>query len=236
MSATPTIVLVHGAWYAPEHWTPLRERLSDLDTVAVGLGSTGDDPAALGDMHSDADLLAAVVDAIDGPVVAVAHSYGGIPTTEGLAHAPNVVGLVYVTSFQLDVGDSLMSSIGGWAPDWWLFDHDAGTMDVARPVEAFLHDVDAETARWASGAMRRQAIASFRQPLTRAARRTIPSTYVVTTDDAAIPPDLQRAMAQRSARVHELPGSHSPFLSRPDELAGILREEVRTATDRAGDG
>lgn len=141
-----------------------------------------------------------------------------------------MAGLVYVTSFQLDVDDSLMSSIGGWAPDWWLFDHDAGTMSVDRPVAAFFHDVDDETARWATARMRPQSIASFEQPLTRAAWRAVPSAYVVTADDAAIPAELQRDMAKRSDRVHELPGSHSPFLSRPGDLADILRDELRAAT------
>jgi pimeloyl-ACP methyl ester carboxylesterase len=225
VSTAPTLVLVHGAWYSPEYWAPLRERLPELTAVAVGLGSTGDDASTLGDMYDDAAMLGEVVDAIDGPVVVVAHSYGGIPVTEALAHAPNVERLVFVTSFQLDVGDSLMSSIGGWAPDWWLFDHEAGTMRVDRPVEAFFHDVDADAAARAAAGMRLQSVASFRQPLTTAAWRTIPSTYVVTTDDAAIPVELQRGMAARSTRVHELPGSHSPFLSRPAELADLLRAE-----------
>jgi pimeloyl-ACP methyl ester carboxylesterase len=221
-----TLVLVHGAWYSPEHWGPLRAALDDVSTVTVDLASTGNDPAELTDMADDAALVRETVDAIEGPVVVVAHSYGGIPVTEALTHAPNVARLVYVTSFQLDVGDSLMSSIGGWAPDWWEFDHEAGVMSISRPVEAFLHDLPPDEAAQAVAGMRLQSIRSFEQRLSGAAWHTIPSTYVVTTADAAIPPDLQRQMAQRCERVHELPTSHSPFLSATGELADLLRSEL----------
>jgi pimeloyl-ACP methyl ester carboxylesterase len=226
----PTIVLVHGAWYSPEHWGPLRAALGDVPTVTVDLASTGTDPAELTDMTDDAALIRETVDAVDGPVVVVAHSYGGIPVTEALTHAPNVTRIVYVTSFQLDVGQSLMSSIGGWAPDWWEFDHEAGVMSIARPVEAFLHDVPAAEAAEAAGRMRLQSIRSFEQRLGNAAWRTIPSTYVVTTADAAIPPELQREMARRCERVHELPTSHSPFLAATGELAALLRAELEDGT------
>ena len=112
MSA-PSLLLVHGGWHRPEHWKLLTDELCGVDVHTVALPSSGDDPAALGDMFADAQAIAAAVAAIDGPVVVLAHSAGGVPTTQALATAANVRRIVYVAAFLLDVGDSMLSSIGG---------------------------------------------------------------------------------------------------------------------------
>jgi pimeloyl-ACP methyl ester carboxylesterase len=78
----------------------------------VALTSSGDDPAALGDMQADA-VIAAAAAAIDGPIAVVAHSYGGIPTTQALADLSNVRRLVNLAAFQLDAGQSLFSMAVG---------------------------------------------------------------------------------------------------------------------------
>jgi pimeloyl-ACP methyl ester carboxylesterase len=50
----------------------------------------------------------------------------------------------------------------------------------------------------------------------------VPSTYVISGQDRAVPPPAQEAMSARAGTVHRLPASHSPFLSRPDEVAEIV--------------
>jgi alpha-beta hydrolase superfamily lysophospholipase len=75
----PSLLLVHGAWHRPEHLQLLVDELSGIDVHTVSLPSSGKDPAALGDMYADAEVVAAAAAAIDGPVVVVAHSYGGSP-------------------------------------------------------------------------------------------------------------------------------------------------------------
>jgi pimeloyl-ACP methyl ester carboxylesterase len=64
----------------------------------------------------------------------------------------------------------------------------------------------------------------FTTPLGPPAWRTKPSTYVVCTVDRAIHPALQRHMAARCTTTVELDTAHSPFLNRPDLVAGLLAE------------
>jgi len=226
MSSTPTLVLVHGAWHGPWAWQRLVEELPEVDVRTVTLPSVGPDPAALGDLRNDADAVRSVAAAVDGPVLVCAHSYGGAPASEGLAGLRNVIGLVYLCAFQLDIGESLLGSVGGDAPDWWDVHESDGYVDALRPAEVFYGDVDADTVRGAIPQLSHQSLAALGQPLTRAAWRTIPSTYVVCERDEAIPFFAQEAMSERAGRVLRMPTSHSPFLSRPAQLAGVLRAEL----------
>ncbi|MEU8006493.1 alpha/beta hydrolase [Catellatospora sp. NPDC049111] len=82
MGTTPSLLLVHGAWHGPWAWQQLIDQLSDLDVHTVALPTSGDDPATLGDLYDDAAAVNAAVAAISGPVVVVAHSYGGAPVTQ----------------------------------------------------------------------------------------------------------------------------------------------------------
>ncbi len=202
----PTLVLVHGAWYGSWAWQPVLRRMANRDVRTVSLTTVGGDPTRLGDMPQDAATVRAAVEAIDGPVVVCAHSYGGIPITEGLADATNVVGLVYLCAFQLSVGESLLGSLGGTPPEWWDVHHDAGYVDAQRPEEVFFHDCGAETRADAGAKVRasHMALSAKHQTLTAVAWSSIPSTYVVCTQDRAIPPDAQRTMAERSGAVVEL--------------------------------
>lgn len=225
----PSLLLVPGAWHKPDHLRLLADELPDIEVHTVALTASGDDPATLGDMYKDAEAIAVAAAAIDGPVVVVAHSYGGIPATQGLAGASNVQRLVYVAGFQLDAGDSLLSSVGGLPAPWWKIHQGEGAGDyveVMDPVEIFYGDVDAAVAQEAVSRLGYQSYASKIQPLTEVAWKTIPSTYVVCEADNAIPPFAQELFAQRAQTVRRLNSSHSPFLSQPATLARLLREEL----------
>src|SRR5436309_6897804 len=229
MRSAPTLGLVHGSWHGPWVWRRVVEELADLDVRTVTLPSVGPDSSALGDLHTDAEAVRAAVSVVDGPVVVCAHSYGGVPATEAVAGVSNVVGLVYLSGFQLDIGESLMSAVGGSAPGWWDVHRAEGYVDALRPFEVFYADVRPHTARGAVARLGHQSLAAFEQRLTAAAWRTIPSTYVVCERDAAISVVAQEFMAERADRVLRMPTSHSPFLSRPAQLAGVLRAELVSA-------
>ena len=74
----------------------------------------------------------------------------------------------------------------------------------------------------ANARLTRQSVAAIATPQSAAAWKTVPSTYVVCDRDRAVPPPAREAMAARTGTVHRLPSSHSPFLSRPDEVAEIV--------------
>jgi pimeloyl-ACP methyl ester carboxylesterase len=232
MSA-PTLLLVPGGWHRAEHWKLLTDELRGVDVHTVALTAVGDDPAALGDMHSDAEAVAAAAAAIDGPVVVVAHSYGGIPATEALVGADNVERIVYVSAFLLDVGESLLSSIGGVPPPWWKVQQSNGIGDYVSPTsprDVFYGDVDPAVVEQAVAQLwKYQSLASKTQPLTAAAWKTVPSTYVVTDEDDAIPVFAQELWAERAERVLRINTSHSPFLSQPALLAHLVRDELAAA-------
>ncbi|MEU9381185.1 alpha/beta hydrolase [Streptomyces sp. NPDC048279] len=225
----PSLLLVPGAWHKPEHLQLLIDDLPGIDVHTVALTSCGDDPKALGDMYSDAAAIRGAVEAIGGPVVVVAHSYGGVPTTEALADAPNVKSIVYLAAFQLDAGDSLLSSAGGDPALWWEFHQQESLGDfltVASPVDVFYGDVDRSIAEKAAAALGYQSYAAITQKLTAVAWQTIPSTYIICEADGAIPPFVQELFAKRADRTLRLNSSHSPFLSQPSALAELIRDEL----------
>jgi pimeloyl-ACP methyl ester carboxylesterase len=226
----PALLLVPGAWHKPAHLQHLIDELDGVDVHTVPLTSCGDDVTTLGDMFSDAAAIRAAVDAIDGPVVVLAHSYGGIPTTQALAGASNVRRIIYLTAFQLEVGESLLSSIGGVPAPWWVIhEQDGGAesyMTVDNPADVFYGDVDPARTEQAIADLGYQRYSANTQELTEAAWKDIPSTYILCEADNAIPLFGQELFAKRSERVLRLTSSHSPFLSQPAPLAQMIKGEL----------
>jgi pimeloyl-ACP methyl ester carboxylesterase len=224
--STPTLVLIPDAWHGPWVWRGLLDELSDLDVRTIELPSVGPDPAALGDLQADAAAVRAAVRAVGGPVLVCAHAYGAVAASEGLSGLSGVVGLVFLGGLQLDIGESVLGACGGVAPPWWDVHEAEGYVDPRQPERFLYSDVDAAKARSAVARLGHQSLAAFEQRLTRAAWRTVPSTYVVCERDAALPVHAQATMAERATRVLRMSAAHAPFLSRPAQLAGVLRAEL----------
>lgn len=218
-----TVVLVHGAWHGADSWARLQAALDarGVATRAVPLPSVGTDPSR--DLAGDAEAVRAAVRELDGPVVLVGHSYGGMVVTEAAADLDQVVRLVFLTAFVPDVGESLLDLVT-YGPLTWIVPVGEGLLGVApgEEVDLFYGDLPADDAAAAVLRLQPQAAASFVQPATAAAWRDVPSTYVVCTQDHCIPEAAQREWAQRCGEVLELSTSHSPFLARPDDVAELL--------------
>jgi pimeloyl-ACP methyl ester carboxylesterase len=229
MTERPTIMLVHGAWHGSWCWDALRPSLhaEGFSTAVV------DNPSVRkpgSDLAADGAHLRRALDAVEGPIVVVGHSYGGAVVSEAGAH-PNVERLVYLTAFTLDTGESVVQNAltGGEdvkLAEAMLFDGDTVAVDPDRAVEFFYHDCAADIAAAACGHLRPMSMAAMGGVVGAAAWREVPASYVVCTDDRALPVALQRACAARVGDVREMPTSHSPFLSRPDDLARVLAEIV----------
>jgi pimeloyl-ACP methyl ester carboxylesterase len=222
---TSTLVLVHGAWHNAAGFDRLRSELEKLDipTQTVSLKSAGDG----GDMYADAELVKAAVAAVDGDCFVLGHSYGGLSLTQGLSSSPNVKGLIYLTAFMLDAGESLYAACGSVDPDWWVRNPDGSTLSTKNPADVFYNTCTAEVAAKAVGQLRTQSIISFTQPITEVAWKSIPSTYIICERDQAIPLFAQEGMSQRAKNVLRIDSDHSPFLSQPAELASLLAEIIK---------
>jgi pimeloyl-ACP methyl ester carboxylesterase len=228
--ARPTLLFVHGAWHGSWCWEPLRQVLEERGwtTTAVDLPTMhAPDKAALG-MAADAEAVRAAIGATDGDVVVVAHSYGGIPATQG-AGAGNVTHIVYISAFVLDLGESLSSGAGG-QPDWWYIKDGlaiAGT--DAHPVRGlFYADVPAAEAEAAAARLTSQGPRAYQDQVTATAWRGRPTTYVITEQDAVFPVGAQEALAARAgSNTVRMATSHSPFLSQPAAVADIIERAAR---------
>ena len=219
------IVFVHGAFVRDGGWwwRPTADLLAGrgLRSSAVVLPSC--ERAPRGDLHDDAEAVRALLDASGEPALLVGHSYGGMVITQAGNH-PAVRRLVYVTSFLPDAGEAL-AGFGGSEPPPWHASHGDGTASVreefVRPL--FAQDFDDTTYAGAAARLTPQNEAVFAQPVTAAAWREVPSTYIVCADDRATLPETQRKQAARATDVVELPVAHHPFVTRPELVAEVLQ-------------
>jgi pimeloyl-ACP methyl ester carboxylesterase len=230
MNERPTILLVHGAWHGAWAWDRLRAELErrgwTVRTLDLPSAHTGDLAAVR--LADDVAAVDAAITAIDGPVAVIAHSYGGVPVTQ-VAVAESVVQVIYIAAFALDVGESLLSSIGGVAPPWWHVEAGVVTLGPDRDAIAarFYADLDDAEAFAAIERLTPQSLAPLTEPITRAAWRSKPTSYVIAERELPERVTAQSAMAARAgSRVFRMPTSHSPFLSRPLELADVIESAL----------
>ena len=219
-----TIVLVHGAWHGPWCWSPVLARLDELGVPSVAV------ELELLDIHRDAELVAAAVDAAGGPVVLVGHSYGGVVVTEAGAH-PMVERLVYVCAYAIDTDETIIGVTldheeqADLGAAMVLQPDGTSTLDPELAAPALYGRCDAADVERALQLLRPHGGETFTQMPKAAAWKDTPTTYVVCGQDRAVAPSLQRAMAARIpdvALVEWADSDHSPFFSRPGDLADLL--------------
>ncbi|MFF1823526.1 alpha/beta hydrolase [Kribbella sp. NPDC058245] len=227
----PTLVLVHGAFHRVSMWDLLIAELPDVAVQTVQLPSSAPVPVQrLGSMYDDALRIRDVVTAIAGPVVVCAHSYGGTPTSQALTGVHNVSRLVYLNAFVLDVGESMLGNRGNTYPPHWQVHEPEGYLVMRDAEQVFYNDLDQQAATQAAAALGPQSLSSMVQPLTQAAWRSIPATYILADQDAGVPRAMGERFAQRIGTVRRMDTGHSPFLSQPAQTAELLREELLLAT------
>jgi pimeloyl-ACP methyl ester carboxylesterase len=220
------VVLVHGGFVDGSGWKGVYEILrKDGYSVSVVQNPT----TSLGD---DVAATKLILDAQDRPVILVGHSYGGAVITEAGNH-PKVVGLVYVAAFAPSEGESVEKLIANPPPgapvppilpprDGRLF------LDRDEFHASFAADVDADEAEFMADSQVPWGVDALRGTISKAAWRSRPSWYLLTTEDRMIPPPAQRLMAQRAgATVVEERGSHSIYVSRPNAVAALIAEAAR---------
>ena len=211
------VLLVPGSWHGSWCWDDVLDRLTAAGVSARAIDLPSNDGAS-----GLADDAAAVRDGLaqlGEPAVVVGHSYGGIATSEG---ADGAAGLVYLCAFMLDEGEALLDAMQHQLPDWIELDQERGSHLATRTGEVLYADCPPDVAAGAGARLTRQSVAAIATPQSAAAWKTVPSTYVVCEQDAAVPPPAQEMMSARAGTVHRLPSSHSPFFSRPAEVCDII--------------
>ena len=238
---TPTIVLVHGAWADATGFDPEIRALRGRGFTVIGFGNP------LRDLAGDARYLADLLRTLTGPLVLVGHSYGGNVISMAAAGNNQVKALVYLNGWMCDEGESqqqLLERFEGslvgpsirpvpfTAPDG----SEGADLYLDREAfrEAFAADVDPETAAVLAVAQRPYAAAAFAAaPSGPPAWKTLPCWYLLGTEDKAIPPALQRFMAERAnATIVEVPASHVSFASQPEAATQLILQAVE-ATSRS---
>jgi pimeloyl-ACP methyl ester carboxylesterase len=237
------VLLVHGAFADASSWAGVLARLQTAGVDAVAPANP------LRGLSADAHYIASVAEEIDGPTMLVGHSYGGAVTTVAAALAGNVVGLVYVTGFALDKGESVLD-VSARFPESPLVaalrpavcsDGDGGSIvelyiDRDAFPAVFAADLSAPVAAVAAATQRPIAAAALEERASAAAWKTLQCWYVVATADRVIHPDAQRFMAARAAaRPLEVDASHAIATSQPTLIANQIHEAA-LATRRTGRG
>ena len=226
MSEVRNVVLVHGGFVDGSGWRAVYDLLA---AKGFKIGVVQNPTLSL---EGDAAATRSVIDAQEGSVVLVGHSYGGAVITEAGRH-DKVAALVYVAAFAPDTGESVSTLIADPPPgapvppilpprDGFLL------LDPAKFADAFAADLPAAEAAFMAASQVPWGVAALDGEVCEPAWRTTPSWYLVATDDRMIPPAAQRAMAERAgAVVTEVRGSHAVYLSQPAAVAALIEQAAR---------
>jgi pimeloyl-ACP methyl ester carboxylesterase len=234
-TSRPTIVLLHGSF----------ADASGFDVVIRQLHASGHrtiaPPNPLRTLLSDAAYVRSVLDTIDGPIVLVGHSYGGMVMTNAATGHPGVKALVYLNAFAPAAGEaandlaykfpgSMLTppnlTVRPYPPtDPTQSGQEAYiNADVFR--DAFAADIEPHLTGVMAASQRPIDLACLQQPSGAPAWEMVPSWFIIGADDRTIPAELHRFMAARAGAVRtiELPASHVVMMSRAQDVVDVIVE------------
>ncbi|MBC7934084.1 MAG: alpha/beta hydrolase [Rhizobacter sp.] len=226
-SQTPAknIVLVHGAFADGSGWQPVHNILTKkgYNVSVVANPNTG--------LAEDVAAVKLVLARQHGPVILVGHSYGGAIITEA-GNDVKVAGLVYVSAFVPDAGESLLSLLqaGPPNPNSGILPPENGYVwfDKAKFHAGFCADLSKEQAAFMADSQVPVSASVFGSTITVAAWKNKPSWYSLATDDLVIPAEGARFMAKRAgAIITEIKSSHVSYVSHPKEIAGLIETAAK---------
>jgi pimeloyl-ACP methyl ester carboxylesterase len=222
-TAVKSIVLVHGGFVDGSGWQGVYEILKkDGYKVSIVQNPTIS-------LVDDVAVTRRVIAAADGDVILVGHSYGGVVVTEA-GNGPKVAGLVYITAFAPDQGESVGKLIANPPPgapvppilppqDGFL------TLDRTKFAASFAADVKPELSDFMANSQVPWGLDALNGEVTVPAWKSKPSWYLVATDDKMIPVPAQRMMAARAgAKTVDQSGSHAVYVSHPEAVAALIEE------------
>jgi pimeloyl-ACP methyl ester carboxylesterase len=226
------IVLVHGGFVDGSGWEGVYSILKkDGYNVSIVQNATIS-------LKDDVAATKRILAAQDGPAILVGHSYGGAVITEA-GNDPKVAGLVYITAFAPDKGESVATLIQNPPPgapvppilppqDGYLF------LDRAKFPASFAADVNAEKAAFMADSQVPWGVEALNGKISEPSWKAKPSWYLIVTDDKMIPPDAQRSMSKRAgSTVVEVKGSHAIYVSQPAAVAALVEKAAKSVKTSA---
>jgi pimeloyl-ACP methyl ester carboxylesterase len=236
-TAPLTVALVHGAFADSSSWNGVIERLQAKGIPVTAIANP------LRGISADSVYVASLIAQMPGPVLAVAHSYGGAVISNALTGASNVVGLVYVAAFAPDEGEKLGDVEAGskdsvlnsaLVPHQYPTASGTGTefsIDPAKARDAFAGDLTEAQAALIGTIQRPIADLAFGEPSGAPAWKNLPCWAVVATGDKAAGTDVVRSMAERAgADITQVDGSHVIMVSQPDVVTNVIMKAVKAVT------
>jgi len=226
-----TIVLVHGPFLDASSWSDVVGVLQRSGHCVIA------PPNPLRGLLSDSAYLASFLSQFDGPVLLVAHSYGGAVITNAAAEGSNVVGLVYVAALIPQKGerltdvhskDSILNPL--FIERLYPSGSDGKTaIEYTIDPKSFRHGIAADVPEVRTKAMavsqRPIASAAFTDTSGDVAWERLPTWAIVATEDVGAGTDIVRSMAERAgAKITELKGSHAIMISQPQAVADVILE------------
>jgi pimeloyl-ACP methyl ester carboxylesterase len=229
-AAKPTIVLVHGAFADASSFERLIPLLLNDGYHVVAVQNP------LSSLQDDIATTKRLIDGQKGPVVVVGHSYGGVVISGAASGNPNVKALVYLAAFAPEANepvgpltDKYPTALGkALRPDA------AGFLYIAcdQVHDVFAADLPKSAAAVVCATQKPVHNSVFGASIESPAWKTIPSWYLVSRQDHALNPDLERFYAKRmGAKTSEIDASHVAFISHPKVVARLI-EQAATATTR----
>lgn len=222
------VLLVHGAFADASSWNAVTAllQLEGHNVLAV--------QNPLSSLSDDVAVTRQALASLTGPTVIAGHSYGGAVITGAATGVSNVIGLVYASAFVPDTGESLFGVSANAAPPEGavhnVLSYREGYIWIDPPYfpQVFAADVDLARARVMTVSQKPISINCFAEPSGPAAWREKPSWYLVSRQDKAINPDLERFMAKRAgATTIEVSSSHASPVSHPVEITLLIEAAIR---------
>ena len=236
----PTIVIVHGPFSDASGWNDVIERLQGqgYDVIAP--------PNPLRGLLYDSAYIASFLNQLNGPVLLVAHSYGGAVTSNAAAKASNVIGLVFVAALIPEEGERLtdVHSKDTIINPWFIErqypsgpDGATETEYVIDPVhfrEGYAADVPESRTKIMAAAQPPISLAAFTDVSGPVAWKTLPSWAIIATEDVGAGADIVRSMAVRAdAEITEVKGPHAIMISQPEAVTEVILDAARSLDERS---
>jgi len=232
-----TFILIHGSWHSSWNWHKVIPHLEQAGhrAMAIDLPGMGRDKTPIQDvkMKSTVEKICQLIDGIEGKVILVGHSKNGIMISQAAEYRPQKIEkLIYLAAYLIPNGKTQREysarDEGGWLKPY-VTQHPETNSHTLHPdiyKQGLYHDCDEDITEMAKCILSNEPVESGFTPLhlTNKNFNSVPRYYIECTEDRAVTPYIQRVMYTETAckKVYSMNTSHSPFFSKPRELAEIL--------------